>query len=165
MVENNKTPMEKKASSIKIKGDLTYEDKVIQEIIGLSLRDVKGRLTVDGGFFANLTEKIVNTSDVTTGVDVEVGKTQVAVDLDIVAEYKVNITKLYSEMKNKISDAVKEMTGLDLVELNVNVVDVRTKSEHNKASLSLQDRIGSVADGTKDALTSSLDKQDNARVN
>jgi uncharacterized alkaline shock family protein YloU len=57
-----------------VKGTLTFEDKVIQEIIGMSLQDVKGLLTVDGGFFSNIAEKIVNTSDVTTGIDVEVGQ-------------------------------------------------------------------------------------------
>lgn len=146
-----------------VKGTLTFEDKVIQEIIGMSLQDVKGLLTVDGGFFSNIAEKIVNTSDVTTGIDVEVGQEQVAVDLDIVAEYKVDITKLYEEIKRSIVKSVKEMTGLDVIEVNVNVVDVRSKAEHEKASVSLQDRVGGVAESTKEALTS--DKSDDvARV-
>ena len=32
-----------------VKGELTYEDKVIQKIIGLSLEKVDGLLAVDGG--------------------------------------------------------------------------------------------------------------------
>ncbi|MFW6412486.1 Asp23/Gls24 family envelope stress response protein, partial [Streptococcus anginosus] len=52
-----------------VRGELTYEDKVIQKIIGLSLDRVPGLLHVDGGFFSNLTEKIVNTNDVTHGVN------------------------------------------------------------------------------------------------
>ena len=42
-----------------VKGELTYEDKVIQKkIIGLSLENVPGLLAIDGGaFFSNLTEK------------------------------------------------------------------------------------------------------------
>ena len=71
-----------------VKGELTYEDKVIQKIIGLSLEKVPGLLDVDGGFFSNLTEKIINTDNVTHGVNVEVGKEQVAVDLNIVVEYQ-----------------------------------------------------------------------------
>lgn len=33
-----------------VKGKLTYEDKVIKKIIGISLEKVDGLLTVDGGF-------------------------------------------------------------------------------------------------------------------
>ena len=59
--------------------ELTYEDKVIQKIIGYALKDVDGLLTLDGGFFSNMAEKIVNTDNVTAGINTEVGKKQVAV--------------------------------------------------------------------------------------
>ena len=76
----NGTPSEKTTTNEKsgIKGNLTFDDKVIQKIIGIALSEVDGLLTVDGGFFANVAEKLVNTSDVTSGIDVEVGKKQVA---------------------------------------------------------------------------------------
>ena len=45
--------VEKKVEEVK--GELTYEDKVIQKIIGLSLENVPGLLAIDGGFFSNLT--------------------------------------------------------------------------------------------------------------
>ena len=44
-----------------VRGELTYEDKVIQKIIGLSLDRVPGLLHVDGGFFSNLTENLTLT--------------------------------------------------------------------------------------------------------
>ena len=69
MVQEN-TKME----TTEVKGNLAYEDKVIQKIVGLALESVNGLLAVDGGFFSNLTGKLVNTEDVTAGVGVEVGK-------------------------------------------------------------------------------------------
>ena len=57
-----------------IKGELTYEDKVIQKIIGIALENVNGLLTVDGGFFSNIKDKLVNSDDVTSGISTEVGK-------------------------------------------------------------------------------------------
>lgn len=48
--------VEKKVEEIK--GELTYEDKVIQKIIGLSLENVPGLLAIDGGFFSNLSENL-----------------------------------------------------------------------------------------------------------
>ncbi|WEV70851.1 Asp23/Gls24 family envelope stress response protein [Lactobacillus sp. ESL0785] len=136
-----------------VKGNLKYDSKVIQKIIGIALSDVTGLLTVDGGFFSNLTDKIVNSSDVTTGINVEVGKKQVAVDIDIVAEYGVQITKLYDEIKERIFNKVKEMTGLDTVEVSVTVVDIKTKQQHQKDSVSLQDRITGATKDTKDKIS------------
>ena len=78
--------VEKKVEEVK--GELTYEDKVIQKIIGLSLENVPGLLAIDGGFFSNLTGKLINTDNVASGVNVEVGKKQVAVDLKVVVEYQ-----------------------------------------------------------------------------
>ena len=74
-----------------VKGDLTYEDKVIQKIIGIALENIDGLLTVDGGFFSNMKEKLVNTDDMTAGISTEVGKKQVAVDMDIVVEYSETV--------------------------------------------------------------------------
>ena len=99
MVQNNNN------SKQEVKGDLTYDSKVIQKIVGIALADVKGLLTVNGGFFSNLADKIVNSDDVTNGVNVEVGKKQVAVDIEIVAEYGTNIPKLYDEIRQKIGRA------------------------------------------------------------
>lgn len=111
-----------------VKGELTYEDKVIQKIIGLSLEKVPGLLDVDGGFFSNLTEKIINTDNVTRGVNVEVGKEQVAVDLNVV------------------------------VEVNVNVVDIKTKEQHEADSVSLQDRVTDVASSTGEFASEQFEK-------
>ena len=58
--------VEKKVEEVK--GELTYEDKVIQKIIGLSLENIPGLLAIDGGFFSNLAEKLVNTDNVASGV-------------------------------------------------------------------------------------------------
>ncbi|WEV43643.1 Asp23/Gls24 family envelope stress response protein [Lactobacillus sp. ESL0684] len=143
-----------------VKGDLKYDSKVVQKIVGIALSDIKGLLTVDGGFFSNLTDKIVNNDDVTSGVNVEVGKTQVAVDIDIVAEYGVQITKLYDEIKEKIYNKIKDMTGLETVEVNVTVVDIKTKKQHEKDSVSLQDRLSGATKTAEDKIDDQKEKLD-----
>lgn len=89
--------VEKKVEEVK--GELTYEDKVIQKIIGLSLENIPGLLAIDGGFFSNLTEKLINTDNVASGVNVEVGKEQVAVDLNVIVEYQKNVPELSRKSK------------------------------------------------------------------
>lgn len=131
-----------------IRGDLTFDDQVIQKIVGIALDEVDGLLSVDGGFFGNIAGKLVNTDQTTNGIDVEVGKKQVAVDLEIVAEYQKRIPEIYDRMKEIIQREVHQMTNLDVVELNVNVVDVMTKSEHEKHSDTVQDKLSRATEKT-----------------
>ena len=133
--------VEKKVEEIK--GELTYEDKVIQKIIGLSLENVPGLLAIDGGFFSNLSEKLVNTDNVASGVNVEVGKEQVAVDLNVIVEYQKNVPELYKKIKEVVVSEISKMT-------NVDVVDIKTKEQHEADSVSLQDRVTGVVESTSE---------------
>lgn len=141
-----------------VKGELTYDDKVIQKIIGISLEKVSGLLAVDGGFFSNLKDKIVNSDNVTHGVNVEVGKEQVAVDLNVVVEYQKNVPALYEEIKKVVVEEVSKMTDLEVVEVNVNVVDIKTKEQHETDSVSLQDRVTDVAESTGEFASEQFEK-------
>ena len=147
----NTTNVDKQEATKKVdavKGELTYEDKVIQKIIGLSLEKVDGLLAVDGGFFSNLADKIINTDNVANGVNVEVGKEQVAVDLNVVVEYQKNVPELYKHIKEVVVSQVSKITDLEVVEVNVNVVDIKTKEQHEADSVSLQDRVTGVVEST-----------------
>ena len=147
----NTTNVDKQEATKKVdavKGELTYEDKVIQKIIGLSLEKVDGLLAVDGGFFSNLADKIVNTDNVANGVNVEVGKEQVAVDLNVVVEYQKNVPDLYKHIKEVVVAQVSKITDLEVIEVNVNVVDIKTKEQHEADSVSLQDRVTGVVEST-----------------
>ena len=147
----NTTNVDKQEATKKVdavKGELTYEDKVIQKIIGLSLEKVDGLLAVDGGFFSNLADKIVNTDHVANGVNVEVGKEQVAVDLNVVVEYQKNVPDLYKHIKEVVASQVSKITDLEVIEVNVNVVDIKTKEQHEADSVSLQDRVTGVVEST-----------------
>jgi len=115
-----------------VSGELTFEDKVIQKIIGIALEKVDGLLQVDGGFFSNMAERISNSDNVTNGIDTEVGKEQVAVDLDVVIEYRKDAENIYEQIKKVSAEQVKKMTHLDVVEVNVHVEDIKTKEEIEK---------------------------------
>ena len=141
-----------------IKGELSYDNKVVQKIIGLALEHVDGLLAIDGGFFSNLADKIVNTDNVTTGVNVEVGKEQVAVDLNVVVEYKKNVPDLYKEIKRVVSKEISDMTSLEVVEVNVKVVDIKTKEQHEADSVSLQDHVTNFAESTGEFASDTFEK-------
>lgn len=153
MVETNN-----KQNVNEIKGTLTYEDKVIQKIVGLALESVDGLLAVDGGFFSNLTGKLINTDNVTAGVDVEVGKKQVAVDLKIITEYKKSVPEIYKSMKEIIRKEVAGMTDLEVVEVNVSVIDIKTKAQQEEDEVSLQDKVTDAVQTTSKFTSNQVDK-------
>lgn len=133
-----------------LKSTLTYDDQVIAKIIGHALETIDGLLAVSGGFLANIKEKLVNADDVTTGVNVEVGKEEVATDLDIIVEYGKDIPEIAERIKTTVTQEVEKMTHLTLVEININVVDIMTRKEYDAASVTVQDRIQSGLSSAKE---------------
>lgn len=131
-----------------VRGQLTYEDKVIEKIVGYALESVDGLLAINGGFFSNLKNKVVSSDNVTDGINVEVGKTQVAVDLDVIVEYQKHVKTIYDNIKVVIQDQVSRMTDLEVVEVNVNVVDIKTRAQHEADSVTLQDHVTNAAQST-----------------
>lgn len=164
MVENHKLnhkPVDPKS----VRGQLTYEDKVIEKIVGLAVEHVNGLLAVNGGFFSNIKDKLVNTSNVTDGVNVEVGTKQVAVDLDVVVEYQQHVPTIFDQIKKVVQNEITKMTDLEVVEVNVNVVDIKTRAQHEADSVSLQDRVTSGAQATTEFVSNQYDNAKGAVSN
>jgi len=110
-------------------GKITVADNVVTKIAGLSAREVNGVHAMGAGTsraFGAIRQRIPGSSgpSVTQGVSVEVGETQAAIDLDIVIEYGVSIADLGRSIQRSVKQSVERMTGLEVVEVNVNVDDV-----------------------------------------
>lgn len=145
-----------------MRGELTYDDKVIQKIVGVALGEIDGLLSVDGGFFSNLKDKLINSDDVTAGIETEVGKKQVAVDMDVIVEYGKDIQEIFEQTKEVIQREVQHMTHLEVVEVNVNVVDIKTKEQHEKDSETVQDKLTDTWEDTKEFASKQTDKAKDA---
>lgn len=131
---------EKAIETKNIKKSLNYEDKVIKKIAGIAASEVPGIFTMTGGFIGNITDKFRDSEDKTKGINVEVGQTQVALDMNAVCEYGRNVPDLFDQVTEKIAESLKLMTGLELVEINLHVEDVMTKEEFEKQKYGLQSR-------------------------
>ncbi|MEB2275684.1 Asp23/Gls24 family envelope stress response protein [Bacillus sp. ILBB4] len=108
---------------------LTFEDQVIKKIAGIAANEIKGILSMSGGFMSGLTDRFRSTEDITKGINAEVGEKQVALDLKVIVEYGKNVPAIFSETVNNLKKSVHEMTGLEVVEVNMHVEDVMTRSE------------------------------------
>ncbi|GAA0488164.1 Asp23/Gls24 family envelope stress response protein [Streptomyces sp. NPDC046215] len=111
------------------RGRTTIADGVVEKIAGMAAREVPGVHALGGGFARTLgavRERVPGgRSNVTRGVKVEVGERQTAVDLDIVVEYGVPVREVAGDIRENVIAAVERMTGLEVVEVNISVVDVR----------------------------------------
>lgn len=108
---------------------LTFEDQVIKKIAGIAANEIKGILSMSGGFMSGLTDRFRSTEDITKGINAEVGEKQVALDLNVIVEYGKNVPAIFSETVNNVKKSVHDMTGLEVVEVNMHVEDVMTRSE------------------------------------
>jgi uncharacterized alkaline shock family protein YloU len=108
---------------------LTFEGQVIKKIAGIAANEIKGILSMSGGFMSGLTDRFRSTEDITKGINAEVGEKQVALDLKVIVEYGKNVPAIFSETVNNVKKSVHEMTGLEVVEVNMHVEDVMTRSE------------------------------------
>lgn len=114
-------------------GRTTVADTVVQKIAGRAAREVSGVHDFGGGAsrtFGAITERIPGgRASSSRGITVEVGEKQAAVDLDIVVEYGVPIGQLAQSVRRNVIGAVEQMSGLEVVEVNINVNDLHLPEE------------------------------------
>src|SRR5580698_2107053 len=107
-----------------VSGDVSVAQSVVQKIAGIACREISGVHAMGvstSRAYGAVRERIPGSSgpNVAQGVGVEVGESQAAIDLDIVVEYGVSIADLGRSIQRNVKQAVERMTGLDVVEVNV----------------------------------------------
>ena len=140
----------------------SYNRKAIKKQIGQALANVDGLLAVDGGFFSNLAGKIVNTDKFTSGVKLVLGKEEARVDLNVIAEYKKNVSDLYHDIKHLVIDVIRNMTGLSVIDVNLKVLEVKTQAKQAADTVSLQDHVTHFAEATGEFASDNLGKAKDA---
>ncbi|MBG9782859.1 Asp23/Gls24 family envelope stress response protein [Shouchella lehensis] len=108
---------------------LTYDDEVIKKIAALATIETDGILGMSGSFFQGMKETFGREESITKGIRADVGEKQVAIDLEVYVEYGKSIPAIYKDIKESVARNIHQMTGLELVEFNMNVDDVFTREE------------------------------------
>ena len=111
-------------------GKTTIAASVVQKIAGIAAREISGVYAMGGGVsraFGAIRERIpgggTGVASI-SGVQVEVGEKQAAVDLDLVVEYGASIVDLARAVRRNVITAVERMTGLEVIEVNIAVNDI-----------------------------------------
>jgi uncharacterized alkaline shock family protein YloU len=108
------------------RGRTTISDSVVSQIAGMAAQEVEGAhmggsaSRAAGGIIGSIT----GSENQTRGVSVEVGATEVAIDLTMGVEYGRNILEVVEEVRRRISERVQSLTGLRVTELNATVSDI-----------------------------------------
>lgn len=107
-------------------GRTVISEAAVAKVAGIAARAVPGVYSLGSGPSRALgaIRDAVGSSDHAAGVHAEVGETQVAVDISLVASYGTPLHSLADQVRAAVYRAVEELVGLQVIEVNVEVTDV-----------------------------------------
>ena len=133
-MENEENENIEKVEEINVTPDssVVISEDVVSVIAGIAVSEVPGVVDTAGGFAGGISEVFSGKKKLSKGIKVEVGEKETKIDVNIIVEYGTRIPDVAFEIQNRVKKAVKEMTGLDVLEVNVHVQGVRTPTEINQ---------------------------------
>jgi uncharacterized alkaline shock family protein YloU len=109
-------------------GKTTIADVVVSKIAGIAAREVPGVHELVGqgmgAAVTGLAQRVGRSDARSTGVNVEVGEREAAIDFRLTVEYGVSIPQLAVDVRSNVMDRLQTMTGLRVKEVNIDVVDL-----------------------------------------
>jgi uncharacterized alkaline shock family protein YloU len=107
-------------------GRTVISEIAVAKVAGIAARGVPGVYSLGTGPSRALgaIRDAVGNSDHAAGVHAEVGETQVAVDLNLVAVYGTPLHSLANQVRSAVYSAVEELVGLQVIEVNVEINDI-----------------------------------------
>ena len=139
------------------RGATTISGSVVSSIAGMAAQEVEGVHMGGGGSrtASGVIGSITGSESKTSGISVDVGRTEAAIDLKMGIEYNKNILQTVEEVRRRITDRVETMTGLRIKELNATITDITFPEKEERR------RLGSRS-ATRERDDSSADETDTA---
>ncbi|MEV4186346.1 Asp23/Gls24 family envelope stress response protein [Streptosporangium canum] len=126
-------PVAEPVAAAVVKGRIKVADEVVEKVSALAALEVAGVADLGSGL-TDAVESIRERAGAGArrgprGVSAHVQERTVAVDVAIVAEYGHVVMDVANEVKTNVARTVSRMLGMRVVEVNVNVDDVRLPGE------------------------------------
>lgn len=109
-------------------GSVKIADDVVAMIAALAATEVEGVAAMSGNVTNELLSR-VGVKNVAKGVRVEVLSKNVKIDLAIMMEYGYNIPATCQRVQAKVKNAVENMTGLDVTDVNIRIAGVKVSKD------------------------------------
>ena len=109
-------------------GEVQISEEVVATIAGLAATEVEGVASMAG----NLTNELIGKlgiKNLSKGVNVLVTDHRVDVDLALHIKYDYSILKVSKDVQARVKNAIESMTGLEVVMVNINIVNVDMEKE------------------------------------
>ena len=126
--------METENVNVKEEKDFTSEVKIAGDVIatiaGLAATEIEGIASMQG----NLTNELVGKlgiKNLTKGVTIEFDEdgASVHVALSVIMKYGYSIPKVCKAVQDRVKNAIENMAGLKVCDVNINIVGVETETE------------------------------------
>lgn len=104
-------------------GEVNISDNVLAVISAMAALEVDGVVGMAGNITSEIVEKL-GMKKISKGVRVDVDENNVMVDVSIVLKMNDNIVEISKKVQDKIKNTVENMTGLEVVNVNVNISNV-----------------------------------------
>jgi len=124
MAQDRNVP-ERKTSTIRAvdQGRLTIADQVLSLLACKATMEIDGVVSMAGGIIDDLAA-LVRRGETPKGVRILKSEEQIAVEISVEVEYGKDMTKIGSDIQVAVAKAVKQMAGIDLAAVNVNIAGV-----------------------------------------
>ena len=103
-------------------------NEVVAIIAGVATSEVQGVAGMSGGLVGGISE-ILGKKNFSKGIKVEVEGNEAAIEIYIIVEYGVRIPDVAWVLQNKVKTAVEDMTGLNVVKVNIHVQGVKVEKD------------------------------------
>jgi len=121
-------------SNVEIDTNLNISEDVIGIIAGLAASEVEGIAGMTLGFVDGINQILGGNKKYSKGVKIELEGKKVTIDLYVNVKYGVRIPDIAWAAQNAVKSAVENMTGLDVVDVNINVQGITfDKKEDTKS--------------------------------
>ncbi|MBA2534111.1 MAG: Asp23/Gls24 family envelope stress response protein [Rubrobacter sp.] len=119
------------------RGATIISGTVVSSIAGMAAQEVEGVHMGGGGSrtASGVLGSITGSESNTSGISVDVGRTEAAIDLKMGIEYNKNILQTVEEVRRRITDRVESMTGLRIKELNATITDITFPEKEQRRRL------------------------------
>jgi uncharacterized alkaline shock family protein YloU len=112
-----------------VKGRIDVADEVVEKVAGLAAIEVEGVADVGGDFeraIESVRERIgIGNKRGDQGIKARISGREVAIDVTIMIEYGHVVVEVARKVQTNVAVQTNRMLGLNVVEVNVNVDDVR----------------------------------------
>lgn len=118
---------------------LTYSNGVIEKIVAMATREVPHVLGMKGNLMHFVQEQF-GAESLTKGVSVEVTEdNRVVVNISVIIEYGAYAPDIFEDVKERVTERLQAMTGLEVAGINLRIEDVVTPEEYAESQRHLID--------------------------